>query len=129
MDIKFGPAGITMNDQVMNLAKGWFIIYKDKTMVTENDTNWTDVDKGRILILGLKWFDKFWTINGKTAYVQFKRGSVPISPSGVCTEADIRCEERCIGYYEGNKKIIFRVNDRTGHMTPEVRVPENGRSS
>lgn len=128
MDIKFGPGGITMNDQVMNLVKGWFVIYKDKTIVTENDTVWRDVKRGEILILGIKWKDKFWTISGKTAYLQFKRGSVPISPSGVCTEDDIRCEERCIGYYEGNKKIIFKVNEHTGQMKPEVRDPENGTS-
>ena len=128
MDISFGPHGISMNDQVMNLTKGWFVIYKDKTMVTENDTAWKDVNKLEIYILGLKWFDKFWTISGKTSYIQFKRGSVPFSPSGVCSEADIRCEERCIGYYEGSNKIIFRVNDRTGEMSPGVRGPSNGSS-
>jgi len=125
MTIKFGPDGITMDDKMMNLSKGWFILYNDGTMVTEDDTDWYDVDRSKILALGLKWYDRFWTINGRTAYLQFKRGSVVFSPDG--SGSDIQCEERCIGYYEGENKVIFRVNERTGQMTPGVQVPNNGR--
>lgn len=116
-----GPAGVTMDDNLMNLSRGWFVVYKNGSVVTEDNTEWGAVRKGDIKVLGLKWFDKYWTISGKTAYLQFKRGSVSISPSGV--SSDIACEERCIGYYEGSLKVIYKVNERTGRMTQEVREP------
>lgn len=127
MGVNYGPAGLTMDDKLMNLMFGWFVVYNDGTLVTEDDTHWNKVRKGSIKVLGLKWRDRIWTITGKTAYLQFKRGSVPFSPDGFV--GNERCEERCIGYYEGNQKIIYRVNNRTGRMTPEVQGPQNGRGS
>jgi len=118
MAIKIGPDGITMNDTMMNLVKGWFVIYKDGSLVVETDLEWGKVKKGNIKILGLKWYDKIWTISGRSSYIQFKRGSVSISPSGV--SSDVQCIERCIGYYEGAKKVVYRVDEMTGKMTPAV---------
>lgn len=112
------PPGITMQDNLMNLQHGWFVVYKDGTVTTEDETEWQQVKKGNIEILGLKWNDKVWTIRGKTAWVQFKRGSVGFSLAGL--ETDIQCEERCIGYYEGKNKVIYRVNNHTGQMTLDV---------
>jgi len=122
MNLTIGPTGITMNDQVMNLVKGWFVVYKDKTMVTENECDWSNVKKNNILILGLKWYDRFWTLSGQTSYIQFKRGSAPWAP-GISGEVPITCEERCIGYYEGANKVVFRVNEWTGQMTTDVQEP------
>ena len=127
MGVNYGPAGITMNDTLMNLLFGWFVVYNDGTLVTEDDTHWNVVRKGEIKVLGLKWRDRIWTVTGKTAYLQFKRGSVPFSTDGVSHV--VNCEERCIGYYEGNQKVIYRVNNRTGQMKPEVQGPQNGNSS
>ena len=122
MSISIGPAGVTMEDKLMNLVRGWFVVYDDGTLVTEDDTNWLKVKKTKIKVLGLKWHDKFWTIRDKKNYVQFKRGSAPFNLNGgVIPPEMLRCEERCIGYYEGDKKVIYRVNDRTGKMKPEVR--------
>lgn len=120
MSISVGPAGITMDDKMMNLSKGWFVVYADGSVVTEDEVDWQKVERNKIKILGLKWHQKFWTIRDKTSYIQFKRASVPFSPSGICTEEDMRCEERCIGYYEGSSKVIYRVNNHTGQMRPEV---------
>jgi len=118
MSINKGPEGVTMCDRLMNLSAGWFVVYKDGTLVTEDEMHWNKVRKGEIQILGLKWHDKIWTIKDKTAWVQFKRGSVAFSSSGVSD--DSFCEERCIGYYEGSKKVIYRVSNRTGRMVPGV---------
>lgn len=120
MSVTEGPAGITMNDKFMNLVFGWFVIYTDGSLITEEDLHWDKVKKGSIKILGLKWHDKVWTIRDKTAWIQFKRGSVPFSITGVNEINHVSCEERCIGYYEGDKKVIYRVNNRTGQMRPEV---------
>jgi hypothetical protein len=119
-----GPVGINMNDRLMNLVRGWFVFYENGTMITEDEDEWSHIKKSNIKVLGLKWQEKMWTISGKTSYIQFKRGSVGFSISGC--GGDISCEERCIGFYDGNKKVIYRVNDRTGRMTPEVRGPEDG---
>jgi len=118
MSINNGPEGVTVCDRLMNLAAGWFVVFKDGNLVTEDELHWNKVRKGEIQILGIKWQDKIWTIRDKTAWVQFKRGSVPFSTTGVCET--VNCEERCIGYYDGAKKIIYRVNNRTGKMKPEV---------
>lgn len=118
MSIIEGPSGITVCDRFMNLQAGWFVVYKDGSMVTEDEVHWDKVSKGNIKILGLKWGDKVWSIRDKTAWVQFKRGSVSFSSTGVSHNVD--CEERCIGYYEGKSKVIYRVNNHTGRMVPEV---------
>jgi hypothetical protein len=119
MGINNTPAGITMTDSIMNLSRGWFVVYNDGSVITEEETTWNKVRKGDIKLVGLKWFDKFWTIPNKTAYVApFKRGSVSFSSSG--SSSDILCEERCIGYYEGSSKVVYRVNERTGRMSMQV---------
>lgn len=113
-----GPEGLDMCDRLMNLSAGWFVVYKDGSLVTESELHWNKVKKGKIKILGLKWQDKIWTIRDKTAWVQFKRGEVAFSTAGV--SEDVCCRERCIGYYEGAKKVIYRVDNLTGKMTPGV---------
>lgn len=120
MSISVGPSGITMDDKLMNLSKGWFVVCNDESLIIEGEMDWLKVKKGEIKILGLKWHDKFWTISGKTAYIQLKRGSAGFSASGDM-DSSITCEERCIGYYEGELKVIYRVNERTGKMTPTVK--------
>lgn len=123
MSISIGPSGITMNDTLMNLVKGWFVVYKDGTLVTENQCDWNKVKKPEIHILGLKWGEKYWSIKGKSAYIQFKRGSVPFRPAAISNDpnSDYRCEARYIGYYEGAKKVLYRVDELSGRMTLEVR--------
>jgi len=109
--------GITIDDTIANMARGWLVVYDDDTQVTESQMDWSEVDKKRIKILALKWYNKFWTIRGKTAYIQMKRGWVPMV---VGIDLEPFCEERCIGYYEGKNKVLYRVNDRTGQMTLDV---------
>jgi hypothetical protein len=97
------------------------VVYKDGTSVTEEETTWNKVHKGNIKLVGLKWHDRFWTIPDKTAYVPpFKRGTVSFSTSGVVLQ-ELPCIERCIGYYEGASKVIYRVNELTGRMRMEVK--------
>jgi hypothetical protein len=111
----------TIDDRFMNFAKGWFVLYQDGTMVYEDDINWNSVVKKNIKLLGLKWYEKTWTISGKSSYIQFKRGMVAFSPSGG-SGSEVSLYERCIGYYdEKGKKVIYRVNDTTGVMAMEVR--------
>jgi hypothetical protein len=114
MNLCYGPSGITMDDRMMNLSKGWFVVNKDSFVITENEIEWSQIKKTEIKTLGLKWHDKIWTITDKAPYVQFKRGSVSFSPAGFDNE--VQCTERCIGYYEGSSKVIYRVDEFTGRM-------------
>lgn len=108
-----------INDDVLSMPKGWVVKYEDGTVITEYDrngkeTNWKKVPKKNIQSLSLKWYNKHWTITGKKVYIQFKRGS--IAPG----EAEHMVEERCIGYWDGPNKVVYRVDERTGQMTPTV---------
>ena len=104
-----------MNDDVMSQPKGWVVKYEDGTIITEYDRDgnprpWRSIPKRNIQSLSIKWHHKHWTITGRQNYFQFKRGS--ISPG----EEESRIEERCIGYWDGPDKIVYRVNERTGIM-------------
>ena len=115
--------GITINDSIMNMPKGWIVVYNDGTVITENDSNWYSIKKKNIKILALKWNTKFWSIRDKSVYFQFKRGSVLISPGG--STSNVECVERCIGCYdESGSKVIYRVNERTGQMRLDVEEPK-----
>lgn len=114
MSINCGPAGITMDDKMMNLSKGWFVIYEDGRVVTEDEMDWSKVKRAGIKTIGIKWYDKIWTLTDQAPYIQFKRGSVPFSLHN--EEVEVQCTERCIGYYEGSSKVVYRVNEFTGQM-------------
>jgi len=115
-----------MNDDIMNMVKGWVVHYEDGTIITEYDrhggeVNWREVPKKGIKSLSLKWHNKHWTIHGKEIYLQKKRGWITPSP-GVEQEANI--EHRCIGYWEGANKVFYQVNEYTGHMEMIVEEPD-----
>jgi len=107
-----------VNDDVMNMPKGWVVHYEDGRIITEYDLQgvsreWRKIPKTGIKGLSLKWHNKHWTIHGKQAYLQKKRGWItPVA--GVDQEANI--EYRFIGYWEGNNKVFYRVEEATGQM-------------
>jgi len=109
-----------MNDKIMNLSKGWVVVYLDGTVVVEGDVPWSQVVKRKVASLHLKWYDRFWDIIGKDSYVCFQRKSVPFNPGGGSSSASI--EERCIGFYdEAGRKVIYAVNEHTGRMSLRVK--------
>jgi hypothetical protein len=116
--------GITINDAIMNMPKGWVVVYEDGTTITENEADWYKIKKKGIKILALKWNNKWWSVRGKTAYIQFKRGTAFFAPAGGIN-SDVICTERCIGYYDENgNKVIYRVNEQTGEMRLDVQEPK-----
>jgi hypothetical protein len=107
-----------INDDVMNLARGWVVQYEDGTIITEydlegNERNWKKIPKNNIKSLSLKWGSKHWTIYGKEFYIQYKRGWVTPVPGRNLVP---NVEYRCIGYWEGNNKVIYKVHEATGKM-------------
>ena len=115
-----------MNDDIMNMPKGWVLQYDDGTIITEYDkngtqTDWRSVPKVGIKSLSLKWNSKHWTLAGKSIYIQKKRAWVVPCP-GVNQRPNI--EYRYIGYWEGNDKIYYEVNEATGKMRMVVETIE-----
>jgi len=109
-----------MNDKIMNLPKGWVVVYKDNSVVVEGEVPWKKVKKKNIVSLSLKWHDKFWTIAGKSDYLCFRRGYVVFNSNA--PESTPTLCQRCIGYYdEKGRKVIYKVDDNTGRMEMEVR--------
>ena len=96
------------------MRRGWIVELKDGTLLWECDTAWQDVPKKEIKSLTLIFEGRKWTISDKDAYIQKKRAS--ISPG----EAEATLEQRMIGYYDGNLKIEYVVNEHTGNMSMRV---------
>jgi hypothetical protein len=96
------------------MRRGWIVELEDGITLWECDTEWVDVPKKKIKSLTLLFEGRKWKIEGKSAYIQKKRGSV--APG----ERIPTIEQRIIGYYEGNTKIEYVVNEYTGNMVMRV---------
>lgn len=100
------------------MRRGWEIEYRDGSIVKEIDTEWNKISRDGIVRLTLHYEGRRWDVIGKEAYAQKKRGSaVP----GV--RDSFMIESRSIGYYEGNKKVWYTVNEHTGAMN--ITIEEN----
>ena len=100
----------------MSLFRGWELFYQDGTIIREGQMEWKEAPKTNIIRLTLHYDGRQWNIENKVAYVQKKRASmIP----GV--QESFVIESRSIGYYEGNKKIWYTVDEFTGQMKMEVK--------
>ncbi len=100
------------------MKRGWEVEYKDGQVINESQRDWYKLpNKQNIVRLTLKWDGKRWDIRDKEAYIQQKRAMS--APSAEPREGFVIA--RYIGYYEGNKKILYKVDEFTGQMTLEVR--------
>ena len=93
------------------IPRGWVVEYFDGSTICEDQIDWRFIKKNQIKILRL-WFDgRCWSISDKEGYLQKKQGSmVP----GI--QESFLVESRSIGYYEGNAKIWYTVDESTGVM-------------
>lgn len=98
-----------------NNRRYWEVEYSDGRIVNENQMDWGDIPKVNIVRLTLHYDGRRWDICNKPAYAQKKRGSV--APGG----GGFMMESRSIGFYEGNKKIFYTVNEFTGQMKIEIK--------
>jgi len=97
------------------MRRGWEVEYVDGRVIKEVQMKWIDIPKIDIVRVTLHYDGKRWDIHNKPAYVQKKRASmVP----GVAESFVV--ESRSIGYYEGNQKIWYTVDEFTGQMKMEV---------
>ena len=98
------------------MTRGWEVEYENGHVIQEEQMEWKDLpNKKDIVRVTLRWDGRRWDIKNKEAYFQRKRASmVP----GVAES--FRIEARMIGYYEGNKKVMYEVNEFTGEMKLKV---------
>lgn len=97
------------------MRRGWEAEYKNGIVIKETEMEWIKIPKVDMIRLTLRYDGKQWDIHNKPAYVQKKRASmVP----GVAESFVV--ESRSIGYYEGNQKVWYTVDEFTGQMKMEV---------
>jgi len=98
------------------MRRGWSVEYEDGTTITEEQKNWKKIPKVGIIRLTLHYDGRRWDVHNKIAYLQKKKGSVVPGIS-----ESFQVESRSIGYYEGNKKVWYTVDEHTGRMCMEVK--------
>jgi len=96
--------------------RGWEVEYVDGTSINEEQAEWQDVPKIDIVRLTLHYDGRRWDISNKEVYYQKKHASVIPNITD-----SFRIESRSVGYYEGNSKILYTVNEYTGRMQMEVK--------
>lgn len=95
--------------------RGWEVQYEDGTTINEEQSDWKNIPKKGIARLTLHYDGRMWNICDKEFYFQRKRASV-VPGFG----DSFRIESRSIGYYDGNSKVMYTVNEDTGRMTIET---------
>ena len=100
----------------MSIRRGWEVQYRNGVIINEKQMEWKKIPKVDIVRVTLHFDGRQWDMENKIAYVQKKRASVvPGVPDSFMVES------RSIGYYEGNKKVWYTVNEFTGQMKMEVK--------
>ena len=103
-------------DTNINHFRGWEVELKDSRVINESQMQWTEVPKLDIVRLTLRYDGREWNISNKPEYYQKKHASVIPSIPG-----SFRIESRSIGYYEGDIKILYTVDEHTGRMKMEIK--------
>lgn len=96
--------------------RGWSVEYSDGTEIYEGQMEWKAVPKQNIVRLTLHFDGRRWDIDGERVYFQKKR--VSIIPG---VKESLTVESRSIGYYEGNNKVFYTVDEHSGRMKMEVK--------
>jgi hypothetical protein len=98
--------------------RGWEVEYLDGTIINEDQAQWKDIPKQNLIRLTLRYDGREWNLNNKDVYFQKKRAYRDVM-GGVMGPQVIY--SRSIGYYEGNSKILYTVDEATGRMQMEVK--------
>jgi hypothetical protein len=97
------------------MRRGWQVELINGSIIEEGQMEWREVPKVKIKTLSLLYDGRRWDLFGKSAYfIKNKASMVP----GVV--ASFKIEQRCIGYYDGAKKIHYIVDEATGKFNMEV---------
>lgn len=103
------------------MRRGWQVTLYDDTILNEDNTEWRNVPKIKIKVLSLLYDGRRWDLSDRQAY--FIRNRASMVP-GIAQS--FRIEHRCIGYYEGARKVHYTIEEATGKFT--MKVTDNGES-
>lgn len=113
---------VISNNKVNLLMGGWYVQFKDGSVITESEMVWHKVpNKKDIVLMGLKWRNKHYEITNKLAYI----------PPGEKHRKDLTLAQnrmrtvttkvgKFIGYYDKDHKVIIRVDYKTGKFSKEI---------
>ena len=111
---------VWLGEKEIKMPRGWAVLYKDGTVVCEDEMPWTKLPNKRdIRRVLLKWEDRIWSLDDKENYTVPKtRGYMDVNTGGVSQGI----HSRAIGYYdlEEKCKVYLRVDELTGRMTMET---------
>jgi len=91
------------------MKRGWEVTLKDNTILSEDIVEWKKVPKAEIKMLSLLYDGRRWDLLDREAY--FIRNSASMVPG---VQESFQVEKRAIGYYEGNTKVLYVINEHTG---------------
>ena len=103
-------------DTNINHFRGWEVALSTGQVIREGDMEWTEVPKQDIVRLTQRYDGREWNIDNKKEYYQKKQASVIPSIPG-----SFQIESRSIGYYEGNSKVLYTIDEHTGRMKMEIK--------
>jgi hypothetical protein len=93
------------------MRRGWEVELFNGTIMREDKYEWREIPKKDIQRLSLLFDGRRWDLVGKQAY--FVRTSASMVPG---VQESFTVEKRCIGFYEGAKKVIYVVDEFTGRF-------------
>lgn len=111
------------HEKINQLTGGWYAVFNDGTVVTEEEMPWSMVEgKKNVRLIGLKWRHKAYELEGKESYVP--PGETHLRDISIGSDNEIRITKsslvsRFIGYYDTDCKVIVRVDTDTGKFYEE----------
>lgn len=111
------------HNKINLLEGGWYVVFNDGSVVVEGDMPWIKVpNKKDIKIMGLKWRNKHFELEGKDSYVP--PGETHVRELAVSSGEEIQITKqslvgRFVGYYDEDHKVITRVDISTGKFITE----------
>jgi hypothetical protein len=110
------------HNKINELEGGWYVVFNDGNVIVEDEMPWIKVpNKKDIKIMGLKWRNKHYELEGKDNYVppgetHLRQLNISSRSEGEIAQTTSTLVGRFIGYYEEDHKVIIRVVENTGQF-------------
>lgn len=105
------------------LGGGWYAVFKDGSVITEEDMPWLEVpNKKDIKLMGLKRHNKYYEIEDKDIFAapgETHVREIIINPTDGVAVTKQSLVGWFIGWYEPDGKVLMRVDAITGQITQE----------
>ena len=111
------------HEKINQLEGGWYVVFSDGSVITENDMIWVQVpNKKDIQIMGLKWRNKCFELKDKDSYIP--PGETHMRELSGAGDGKIQVTKqtlvgRFIGYYDEDCKVLSRIDTSSGEFTTE----------